>query len=466
MSQTGSQEKQLVKNTLLYTVSNFGTKILTFLIVPLYTYYISTEQYGIYDTVISLVNLLTPVVMIAIYEGLLRWLLNAKESVDEIISTGFTIFAVSILGASLLAAVVFLIWRWEYSLLFILLIASSAFQMVMQYTARGAKRNRAFAVSGVVSTGLMLVLNVLLITVFHMGIRGLMISLIAAHMGAGLLLTWNLRDLFSLKRYRFNKGLAKAMMIYSVLLVPNTVSWWVMNASSRLMMTAIIGASATGIYAIACKLPSIVNILHTIFYQAWQEQAVMLYDSEERDAYYTKIFNIYMKLSVSVVAMLIPFSKLFIVWFMSEDYKVGFMYVGVLYISSLFSSFSGFYGIGYISSKDTRRAMETTVIGAVLNLAINAALLYFIGIWAACIAGVVSNLAVWIVRIVQTKRYFTIRLDIKTFFVLIGVCSLLCVLTWFTNTLWTLVLLVLAGIFCLVMNRQMVGSICSGIGKN
>ena len=74
-----SKETQLIKNTLLYTVSNFGSKILTFLIVPLYTYYLTTSEYGSYDTIVSIVNLIAPICILAINEGLLRWLLKSDE---------------------------------------------------------------------------------------------------------------------------------------------------------------------------------------------------------------------------------------------------------------------------------------------------------------------------------------------------------------------------------------------------
>ena len=78
------------------------------------------------------------------------------------------------------------------------------------------------------------------------------------------------------------------MLAYSIMLVPNNISWWVMNTSDRLMLTAMSGAAVTGIYSLANKFPSIVTILLYIIYQAWQEQAVLEYDSDTRDTYYTK----------------------------------------------------------------------------------------------------------------------------------------------------------------------------------
>ena len=114
------------------------------------------------------------------------------------------------------------------------------------------------------------------------------------------------------------------------------------------------------------------NMINTIFYRAWQEQAVIEYDSKTRDRYYSDIFNSYMKICFSIGIMLIPVSKLYIQIFMNSSYTSAYKYIGILIIGSIFCSFSSFYGTGYISAKDTKNATLTTAIGAFINCIINA----------------------------------------------------------------------------------------------
>ena len=54
----------------------------------------------------------------------------------------------------------------------------------------------------------------------------------------------------------------------SVVLIPNTFMWWIMNSSDRVMVTYMIGAAANGIYAVSYKLPTLVSTLTGIFNQA------------------------------------------------------------------------------------------------------------------------------------------------------------------------------------------------------
>lgn len=454
-----SRESKLIKNTIIYTVSNFGSKVLTFLIVPLYTFYLSTAEFGTYDTIISILNLLAPMCVLAIHEGLLRWLLKSNEKHGDILGSGLALLFLFVFVADVAAFVVCSLLRWEYTGVFIMLMTFTALHTSFQFIARGEKRNKVFAVSGIVYTMVMLTLNVLFIVVFRWGINGMLWSMAIAHICVVLYLIWMLRDRLRFKEMHLNKRLAMAMLAYSIMLVPNNISWWIMNASDRIMLTAMAGAATTGIFSLAYKFPSIVTILHTLFYQAWQEQAVLEYDSDSRDSYYTTVFNHYMKLACCSVAVLIPISKLIIIFYMDISYLDSYQYVGLLYLGSLFSSFSGFYGTGYISAKDTKNAMKTTIVGAVVNFIINLFLIPVIGIWAACLSTVCGNLIVWIIRIKQTKKYFNIDVDWKNFVIIMSVNVAYTIGICFINISGTIVMVLIAICLAFWMNKEILKNI-------
>lgn len=456
-----SKEKRLLKNTALYAVSNFGAKILIFLIVPLYTYYLTTSEFGTADTVISIVNVLAPISVLSIHEGLLRWLLKSDEDDSIIIWTGLKIYAVSALMFDVIACIVTILIGWQYWFDFIILLAVLSFQNVMQFIARGLKKNKCFAISGVIYTIVMLILNILLIVFLKQGVIGMLRSMSIAHFISGLYILLIIKDYFILDFKAFDSILAKKMLSYSCLLVPNAISWWVMNTSDKIMLTVIIGSSFTGIYSVACKFPSIMNAVHTLFYQAWQEQAVIEYDSESRDAYYTKIFNIYMKLSSSLIIVFIPLTKVFINLFMSDSYKISYQYVSILYLGSLFHSFSNFYGTGYISAKDPKNATITSTIGAAINCIINLLFIKVIGVWAACISTLAGYAIVYLIRVFQTRKYYKIKLDTRSFLILISIAVVYSVIVIFADIksciLMTVVAIALFTNFNLLILKNSIG---------
>ena len=69
--------KYLIKNTGILTISSFSTKILTFLMVPLYTSVLTTEEYGTYDLAVSTVSLLIPILSVNIVDGVMRYSMDS-----------------------------------------------------------------------------------------------------------------------------------------------------------------------------------------------------------------------------------------------------------------------------------------------------------------------------------------------------------------------------------------------------
>ena len=451
-----SRESKLVKNTIIYTISSFGSKVLSFLIVTLYTFYLSTAEFGTYDTIISILNLLAPMCILAIHEGLLRWLLKSNDEHGDIIGTGLSLLGIFIIITDIIVWYVCTVIKWKYKGIFIILLTFSSLQNSFQFIARGEKKNKVFAISGIIYTILMLLLNVVLVMFLRKGVQGMLWSMAIAYFGDVVYLIIMLRGCLCVRDIRFNKTLAISMLAYSIMLVPNNISWWVMNTSDRLMLTAMSGVAVTGIYSLANKFPSIVTILHTLFYQAWQEQAVLEYDSETRDIYYTSVFNNYMQLACCIVMVLIPLSKFIIIFFMSKSYLDAYRYVGILYLGSLFSSFSGFYGTGYISAKDTKNAMKTTLVGAIINFVINLVLIPIIGIWAACISTVCGNIVVWMIRIKDTKKYFQININWKKFSSIMVINVIFTIGICFANILETILMLVVSVAISILVNRDIV----------
>ena len=81
-----NQYKYLMKNTGILTLSNFSSKILVFLLVPLYTSTLATSEYGIYDLVLSTIQLLFPLLTLNIADGVMRFSMEKSHEKNEIIS--------------------------------------------------------------------------------------------------------------------------------------------------------------------------------------------------------------------------------------------------------------------------------------------------------------------------------------------------------------------------------------------
>ncbi len=453
-----SKEKQLIKNTIIYAVGNLGSKLLTFLLLPIYTAYLAESEYGTFDLIVNTVALILPIITFQITDGIYRFILGEDDNqkVKEYISNGSIVIFIN----TIIFTVIYLIGSafidFDNKFIIYMYVIFTIIYTLWAQILRGFKKNTEYAVAGIMVTLITLSLNILLIVKFNFGIQGLMISYVVANLLAVIYIEMKGRLLSYIDFKSINKETIKKLSVYSIPLIPNVVSWWVMNVSDRYMITYFLGAAFNGLYAIANKFSSIIIIINSFFSLAWQESAILEYDSKDRDDYYTRMFNTYMVLQFTGMLILISVTKLAFIFLVNGNYYNGYTIVPILYMASIFSAFSVFYGTGYLSANDTKGSFYTTIIGAILNIVINIFTLPILGIEGAAVSTLISYLVVWIVRIVQTRKYFNIKINIKDFSILLTLSIIFCCFYYIDNFILNVSMIVISIIIFIFYNRNMV----------
>ena len=108
--------------------------------MPLYTYYLTTEEFGTYDTIISFMNLLAPICILAIHEGLLRWLLKSNEKHGDILGSGLGLLFTFIVITDTITFVVCSIFHWKYTFVFIALLTAFCLAQFVSNLLQGEKK--------------------------------------------------------------------------------------------------------------------------------------------------------------------------------------------------------------------------------------------------------------------------------------------------------------------------------------
>ena len=147
-----NRTKNLIKGTLIYAIGNFGSKILVFLIVPLYTFYISTEDMGNYDLLMTTINLLTPIVTMQISDAAFRWMVRRDEGNEIYIRSTLQVLFINSIIAALTITIINILFPFNYAWYFIAVLISSRALATVQKLLRGLKNQKLFALSGLVYT--------------------------------------------------------------------------------------------------------------------------------------------------------------------------------------------------------------------------------------------------------------------------------------------------------------------------
>lgn len=83
--------KKLLGNSVVFAIGNLGSKLISILLVPLYTFYMTTQEYGMVDIVITTTSMLLPLISLSIYEATLRFALDGKEDTSKIFTNSLFI---------------------------------------------------------------------------------------------------------------------------------------------------------------------------------------------------------------------------------------------------------------------------------------------------------------------------------------------------------------------------------------
>lgn len=410
--------KKVLKNLGILTIGQFSSKILIFLLVPLYTSILTTEEYGIYDFIYTSVNLLMPILTLNISVSSQRFLLQKDADVNSTVKVSVKFMVIGMLLASIM-----LIFNnmfhisdllSSYSIYFILLFSVISINSILTEIAVGFERIKCVAVSGVISTFGTVILNVLFLLVVKLGLTGYFFATI---LGMGIQTIYLIYKLsifkFLLKKEAKSKQLEKEMLRYSCPQIANSISWWINNASDRYILIFFCGVTANGIYSVAYKIPAILNMLGGILSQATGLSIVKNFDPEDKDGFFSNIYNTYGGFLVVACSFIICFIKIIAKFLFANDFFVAWKYTPILIIASLFGALSGYLGGAFSAKFAAKEFAFSTVIGAVVNVALNFILIPWLGALGAAIATMISYMVIWIIRIKKVGEYIQVKINIK-----------------------------------------------------
>lgn len=88
-----------------------------------------------------------------------------------------------------------------------------------------------------------------------------------------------------------DSNLTKKMITYSLPLIPNKVSWTIINLSDRIILMNVVGSSATGLYAVSYKFPNLMDTVYGFFYQSWKESSARVLGDESQNDFYNSVYK-------------------------------------------------------------------------------------------------------------------------------------------------------------------------------
>ena len=330
-----NQKKQLLKNTAIIAIGKLSTQIVSFLLLPLYTAKLSTEEFGTYDFFVTLSVFLLPIITLLMEESMFRFLIDADDlkSKKRTITATIVYTTVGTVIFTILAAIIMGIIHYEYAVIFIIFIISNILLGLSNALSRGMGKVNLYSLSNFILGVITIILNILFIVTFKLGVNGLLWSNIIANTATAVIMFYKLHLPQFVSKKDFSRETLGKMIRYSAPLVPNNLSWVIISLSDRLMLTQMTGADANGIYAVANKFPNIVYTCYGFFSTAWKESAARILKEENKSQYYNSIYKDVKFFLKAIVLGLIAIMPLAFPLLVNKSYNDAYKYIPILIIS-------------------------------------------------------------------------------------------------------------------------------------
>ncbi|MFL2128262.1 lipopolysaccharide biosynthesis protein [Ruoffia sp. FAM 26255] len=406
--------KKLLNNSFVFAIGSLGSKIINIILVPIYTYYLSAQEYGSVDILITTVSMLLPIVSFSMYDAVLRFAMNKNSNKTIIFSNALFITTIGLI-LSLSFWPFFKYFGLEINHLpyFYLILFGQVFERLLAHYARGIGKVKVFALNGVILTFSTGILNIIFLVFLKLGIEGYLLSMVFAYTITISYLIYNIKPSNIIKIKVINSTTIKKLLKYSVPLIPNALMWWIINASSRYFILFYVGLSANGLFAVASRIPTFINLISQVFSQAWQLSAIEEYENQGNSDFYSKIFQNFISLMFISSSVIILIIKPLLYYVFAVEYYESWKVVPFLLLGVVFSSFSSFLGAIFIATKETKEVFKTSIYGGIVSLLLNYILIPIFGLIGAGIASMSSFFVMFLLRYVIVNKYIFIKIELK-----------------------------------------------------
>ena len=459
------KNRELVKNTAIITVGKICTQFLSFFLLPLYTAVLSTNEYGTVDLLMTYHQLIGYIVFFQIEQAVFRYLIEVRNKdyeTSEIVSSCvfFALFQSVVLGLGFIIFALFTGYR--YTTYLFLYVVAAIFSGLMLQIARGVGKNQVYALGSFISAITTIIFNIIFLVIFHYGVEGMLTSYVLGNLFCALTVFAVLHVNRYLKLTSFSFSSLKKCLKYSIPLIPNALSWWIMSASDRTVVAYMLGTSFNGLLTVANKFSTAFSSFYTIFNLSWTESAALHIGDEDASIFFKgvihRVYKLFASASIGIIAAM-PFVFNILV---NKNYADAYYQIPIYMLASLCQVFQGMYSVIYVALKKTKEIAKTTTVSALINIVVDLALIKSVGLYAASISTLVAYLFLCTWRYFDLKKYMDVRFDPKLLLSSVVVAVIVCATYYIRNTTISVGALILVIIYAVILNKDIIVLIIKG----
>lgn len=464
-----NREKSLFKNTIIITIGKICTQLITFFLLPVYTGILTTAEYGVVDLLNTLVSFCLPIVTLQLEQSIFRELIEVRNDdikTKKIISSGVITVMFQCLIFLLLFFIISPFVNNNYKYFLATNVITYIFSSLFLQISRGLGDNKKYAIASFISALSTIGFNILFIVAIKLGAYGMLLGTMIGNIVTVIYLLMSLKIYKYITVKEYKRDIIKNLLKYSIPLIPNAISWWVFNASDRVIVTTIMGVEQNGILAASLKFSSVYITFYNIFNMSWTESIAIAINDKDLDSYFNKMFNVIMRLFIAMAIGMIAVMPIIYPIMINAKFNSGYVLVPISIIASLFNVVVGLISVIYIGKKNTKAIANTSIVSAIINIVVHLILIKFIGLYAAVISTLSAFAIMSVYRFYDiNKRYFKIKIDKNLIIKTIIVLAMVLYAYYMKNIYLNIISIIISIIFALIINKNSITLIINMLKK-
>lgn len=394
--------KVIAKHFSVYGIANVLDRAIAFLLLPLYTSYLTPTDYGILEILYFTTTIVAIAMGMGVSQAMTRFYFDSDRQSDRHLVISTTFFSLGTLSI-LTAAVFTLSSGWVSRLLFetdayslhckviFITLGLGFLHDVSNNYFRVEKKSIRLTVFSLSKLLLTIGLNILFLVGLGMGVLGILLGTLLSSLVIGItMITFVLRDV----GFGFSLPLLKNMVRFGLPLIPSSTASYLMIASDRYFVKEFVTLQETGLYSIGYKFGAFVSdFVTSAFIQIWHPRRFEYFDKDDSERIFARIFTYFIGLVTAMALALSLFAKEILQVMTTEAFWPAHQIVSIVALAHVFHAMYYHFEIAISYFKKTTYFTYINISTALFNLAMNFVLIKNYGMWGAAYSTLLTYIA-------------------------------------------------------------------------
>ena len=422
--------QNMFKQTAIYSLGNLSSKLIGLILLPLFTEYLTTAEYGILAILEATSHIMIGVLALNLPLAMLRWS-SAEDDSRKMKSIIFT--TIVSLALIIFVQLIFLLQSTDFfsQLLFgnknysdyffflFLVVAFGVYNGIPLNIIRINEKPVYFIIANTLKFTVILLLNFYFLVYLKQGVVGIIKSQL---IGEIVLFIVTIPIVVKNIHFKFDVQVFKEMLQYGIPLIFSTVSTFALSYADRYIIQYYLDSSRVGIYSLGYKIASVLNMLVLQSFQlGFLPIAYKKLGASDEKRFFSKILTYYTFILVFIALGLSLFSKELIQLLAQKpEYYAAYSVVPIISLAFVIKGIQYTYALSFHYAKKTIYVAAIIIITALINVGLNFLFIKEFGFMGAAFAMLISTFLMMILSYFFGKRIYRIPYENKKLIILIA----------------------------------------------